>query len=219
MNDKDLMLSKKIQDYYEKQYDTYQASVILHNERTFLERLRIGETLESLIPNGSKILDIASGSCQWIEFISSKIDNYIAFDSNKSLLDHAMAKWPEKVTPMHGNIFERTSDPSIYRNVDILLLSFFLSHFSDETIRELFLNIVPLKKTIIIIDSFQHIGNLKFNGLELVKRKNSNHEIVEIPKRYFLEEELIGLAGEFNLSMDLKFKGMFWFLCVFNVGH
>ena len=214
MNDIQLMLSDEVMAYYENEYDTIQASIILNNQSTFLESELIGRELQKYIPKNSKIMDIGSGSCQWFKFIAENVSEYKAIDSSKVLLLKAKWKYGGKIKLIHCDIFEDNIISKIVGNSEIILLSFFLSHFSDYTVISLLKNLAFYQKPIIIIDSIQHPHRIKFKGLKLIDRKISGGNIAKIPKRYFRVEEIINFSIQSAQSNSFLLKGEHWFLSI-----
>jgi adenylate kinase family enzyme len=212
-NDIEMMLNTRVQSYYGNQYLNYQKHVIEKNDKFLDDRTMIINFLSKLTISGN-LIDIGAGNCQWFAALQKHLNNYIAIDVNKE----ALSKVPNniKIISLVKNIFEDDTvlDDIINVKTNNVLLSFFLSHFSDRTIFDLFRRITS--KSIIIIDSVwskNHKEKYSEKELQEVTRKISDQEHISLPKRFFEFSDFEILAKSNGYSIVNFIEGNYWFAC------
>ena len=214
MKDYELMLKSDIQSYYGNEYLTYQKKVIERNDKFLQDRLMISEFIERLSVSGN-IVDIGSGDCQWFPIFENKINRYYAIETNANALN--LAPQNEKLIPINKNIFDNEFDlrKIINAEVNYALFSFFLSHFSDNSIYRLFDNLQPIN-SLIIVDSFWSIDHRKkypTKDLKNINRRMPDKEI-QLPKRFFEIGDLEKIGKSFDFSITKFEHGNYWFACI-----
>jgi hypothetical protein len=210
-----LMASLELQDYYGSQYNSFQRKVVFDN-KLYLDDKKL---IRQIIINSKfygNILDIGSGNCQWFEYFEPTILNYFALDLNTTSLNKSVDNI--KLTKINLNIFESNSsiNKCIPEDINYVLFSFFLSHFSNKSINQLFKKIEK-KSKIIIVDSFwssYHKEKHKSNKLKLINRKISKNEKIKLPKRFFDYQEIKSILFDLNYRIVRFDNGNNWFICI-----
>lgn len=214
MNDVELMLSHTVQNYYGREFFTFQKLLVERNENLSKDRSVIADFILGSNVSGN-ILDIGCGSCQWFQYLGHGIDCYFALDTNANAL--AMAPRSEKIFPIIQNIFSDDCNLSklIRESINHVILSFFLSHFSDATIRKLMGKLKNVN-SLLIIDSLwnkQHEKKYLSKDLRTITRRVSEHSHISLPKRFFELSDVFALGNEFGYSVEDAREGQYWFIC------
>lgn len=210
----DQMLNRDVQAYYSQAYTSYQKGVIEKNPLFLEDRTMISDFIEHTAISGT-LADIGAGNCQWFSLLENKVSHYYALETNQDALD--MAPQNSKLVPIRQNIFDPRFDLLAVTGQPIgtALLSFFLSHFSDQAIAQLFqkLSTVP---DILIIDSFWSPGHRKkylSKELRTVRRKTAPDTAINLPKRFFEIDDIRRLAGPLGYHIIRFEQGYYWFAC------
>lgn len=213
LNDFEIMLNNEIQSYYGNEYLTYQKSIIEKNDKFLQDRLMISRFIKKSNVTGN-IIDIGSGSCQWFQFFEKDISLYYAVETNSTSLSFAPQN--EKLIPINKNIFDNEFNlrMAINAEIDYAFFSFFLSHFSDNTIHKLFTKLQTIN-SLMIVDSFwssDHKIKYIAKDLRYITRKLPGKEI-QLPKRFFEFSDLEKLAQAFGFKITNFEQGNYWFAC------
>jgi adenylate kinase family enzyme len=215
MNDIEAMLNKDVQQYYGNEYLTYQKEVIERNDKFLEDREMISKFILETDIKGN-VIDIGSGSCQWFRFFQRRVNHYFAIEANSKAL--ALAPKSEKLSSLNRNIFDESFKlkEDIKCKIDIAFFSFFLSHFSDESIQIVLEKLTNVNSLLIIDSLWSRKHNEKYPTKELseVNRKISKKEHISLPKRFFEYSDIDTLMKPFGYSI-LKFhQGNYWFACM-----
>lgn len=208
------MLNQEVQAYYSRSYTSYQKGVIEKNPLFLEDRTMISDFIEQTQISGN-LADIGAGNCQWFSLLENKITYYYAFETNQDTLD--MAPQNSKLVPIRQNVFDPQFDllASTGQPIGTGLLSFFLSHFSDQAIADLFQKLSTVHD-ILIIDSFWSQGHSKKylnKELRMVKRKEAPDSTVDLPKRFFERNDILRLSEPFGYQITGFKNGNYWFVC------
>lgn len=214
MNDIEVMLSDTIQEYYGSNYLSYQKYVIAKNDKFSEDNLMINRFITGLSIKGT-LVDIGSGNCRWFPLFENYLSHYYGIDIN----DNAISLSPEhtKLTTLNKNVFQEKLQFSdlIKLPIDIVLFSFFLSHFSDFSIQKLITKLEDVN-SIIIIDSFwgnRHKEKYLTKELRDVKRMTSQNEYIKLPKRFFEYTDIDNLFKPFGYIISKFERGHYSFIC------
>jgi SAM-dependent methyltransferase/GTPase SAR1 family protein len=209
------MQKRETEEYYGGEYMTYQKKIIERNPKLVKDRTMIEEFLQRVSFNGN-VIDIGSGNCQWFAFVEEKINKYFAVELNSS----AVFFTPEntKLTFFNNDIFDENFN--IFgiskEKIDVCILSFLCSHFSDERIDNLFEKLKDVD-CVIIIDSFwgnHHQEKYKSKELKKVFRRASEKKYITIMKRFFEKADL-DLFGFKTGRKRIEYEsGTYWFVCM-----
>ena len=214
LNDVEKMLDNNVQEYYSNEYIFYQTRVIKSNGKLVDDQMMISKFITELHISGN-IIDIGCGNCQWFSFFENKIDCYYAIDANSKAL--SLAPNSKKIIRICQNIFDTHFEISkvIHSKIDTALCSFFLSHFTDSTISELFKKLADIDSLLIVDSLWNKTHKLKFPTKQLknVNRYISEKDYIEVPKRYFEFSDLknIGITRGYTITDFLE--GNYWFVC------
>lgn len=207
------MLSEDIQRYYGNEYHTYQNDII-NRDKFLADRLMVEQFLleENLSGN---VVDIGAGNCQWFPLLEPTINQYFAVEVNDIAL--SLSPKSEKIHRINKNIFLECFNLKTETNSEITtaLFSFFLSHFSNNSI-SLALKKLSHVNSIIIIDSLwgnAHEERYFKKDLNLVKRQISKNDVITLPKRFFEYSDIDNLTKPFGFSIVRFFEGNYWFAC------
>ncbi len=215
MNDIDLMLDKTVQDYYGREYQTYQKKVIESNDKFLEDRMMISKVISEASITGN-VVDIGSGDCPWFSLFENTVNNYFAVEANEIAL--SLAPKNKKLTRINKNVFEKEFElkDAIKQKIDFAFFSFFFSHFSDASIHTLFEKMTAIN-SLIIVDSLwsnRHIEKYKTKELKEVKRKISPTESISLPKRFFEYSDIDSLVKPFGYSVTKFVERNYWFICI-----
>lgn len=215
MNDIDLMLDKTVQNYYGREYQTYQKQVIESNDKFLEDRMMISKLISETNISGN-VVDIGSGDCQWFSFFESTVNNYFAIEVNEIAL--SLAPKSKKITAINRNVFEPDFELSgtIKHKIDFALFSFFFSHFSDTSIRVVLEKMTAIN-SLIIVDSLwsdRHKERYRTKELKEVRRKISTTESISLPKRFFEYSDIDSLVKPFGYSVTKFAEGNYWFIYI-----
>ncbi|MDR3596501.1 hypothetical protein [Clostridium sp.] len=214
MKDINEMLNKEVQKYYAKEYLHYQKTIIENNKGISDDRIMISKFIKKLKMHGD-IIDIGCGNCQWFPLFANKINHYYALEVNKKAL--FFSPKDKKIIPICKNIFDEDYhiSKSILSRVECVFFSFFLSHFSDSTISELFQKISGID-SIIIVDSLwgaKHKIKHSTKELQKIERKISEKDHIKLPKRFFDFSDLEKIGRAWHYSITDFLEGNYWFIC------
>ncbi|MDB5088589.1 MAG: hypothetical protein JWR09_2583 [Mucilaginibacter sp.] len=214
MNDIELMLHEDVQKYYGNEYLHYQKEAIESNNKFIEDRLMIAKFISSLDLKGN-LIDIGSGRCQWFYLFENTINHYFAIEVNRIAL--SLAPKNNKLTIINQNIFAKQFNlrQIIKEQIDIVFFSFFLSHFSDNSIQVLFKKLPPIN-SLLIVDSLwskNHEAKYPTKMLAKIKRKTSETESIELPKRFFEHFDIEKLVKPFGYTIEKLHEGNYWFAC------
>jgi SAM-dependent methyltransferase/adenylate kinase family enzyme len=214
LNDIELMLHENVQHYYGHEYLNYQKDVLERNDKFVEDRLMIENFIKSLALAGN-VLDIGAGRCQWFYLLEETVNHYFAIEANKLAL--SLAPKNAKLTLVNQNIFaeEFNLRQIIKEQIDIALFSFFLSHFSDSSIKALFTKLQPIN-SLLIVDSLwseKHKEKHLTKELTRIKRRTSEKESIDLPKRFFDYSDIEELVKPFGYTISQFHKGNYWFAC------
>jgi len=218
INDKELMSNQIVLQYYEYKYAEYQKFQIsfpeLKKEKdSIIMRMRNFEF--------SSVLDIGAGSGFWLSEYYDLLSTYIGIERAKSGCDNIKSVYKKKLDNFF--VFNEDVFEFKYKNIpdfNSIILSFFISHFNNETVIELIKNISKAKpyfNNIHIIDSYwSKLRKSKYNDkyLEIRKRTYRDKSQVDIPKRYIDESDLNKIAADLNMHCEYKFLGNYWLYCI-----
>lgn len=215
MNDIDLMLDKTVQDYYGREYQTYQKKVIERNDKFLEDRLMIKKFISEINISGN-VVDIGSGDCQWFSLFENSVNNYIAIEANKIAL--SLAPKNKKLTTVNKNVFENgfDLDNTVKHKIDLAFFSFFFSHFSDKSIQTVLKKLTDIN-SLIILDSLwsnRHETKYKDKELKVIKRKISPTESISLPKRFFELSDINSIVNPLGYSVKKFVEGNYWFVCI-----
>lgn len=215
MNDIDLMLDKTVQDYYGREYQTYQKKVIERNDKFLEDRIMIRKFILEINISGN-VVDIGSGDCQWFSLFENSVSNYIAIEANKIAL--SLAPKSKKLTTINKNVFENDFDldNTVKHKIDLAFFSFFFSHFSDKSIQSVLKKLTDIN-SLLIVDSLwsnRHEAKYKDKELKVIKRKVSPTESISLPKRFFELSDINLIVNPFGYSVKKFVEGNYWFVCI-----
>ena len=99
--------------------------------------------------------------------------------------------------------------------IDCAFFSFFLSHFSDSSITEVFRKLIDVDSFIIVDTLWSEKHKIKYVTKELrtVRRKIANNTFIDLPKRFFEFSDVEKMASVFNLRISHFVEGNYWFAC------
>ena len=213
--DVDVMLNAGNQGYYGGVYSTYQRAAVKRDDKLFKDRDFIAEFVSQIGLNGN-LVDIGSGDCQWYPLVKNRIGRYFAVEINKDALLRAPVS--KKLTPINKNVFNRNLSLGNIagEKIDCALFSFFMSHFSDDTIRGL-LKRMSSVSSLLIIDSLWSSKRSKRHAskdLREIKRKISENNYIWLPKRFFDFHDMAELAQDSGYEIINYKAGDYWFGCL-----
>lgn len=209
------MISDECQFYYGSHYLVHQKKINEKNESIVRDQKKIEHVLSQL-DLADVVFDIGSGSCQWFPNLEKRIGRYYAIDFN----DVAVSFSPQnsKIVPVIANVFDSEFDfERLSHGVKSLcIFSFFLSHFTNESISKLFAKLQSMDSIIIIDSYFSHVQKRRYGSKELrqIARRTGDSAEVLLPKRFFEISDLEIIASEFNYSIRKFNKGEYWFVCL-----
>lgn len=209
------MLKSEVQSYYGNEYLTYQKQIIEKNDSFLQDRLMISKFIKGLDVTGN-VVDIGSGNCQWFQLFEPNIHQYFAIEVNTQAL--SVAPRNKKVIAVNRDVFDPTfkTEEVIRGKIDFVFFSFFLSHFSDASIRDIFEKL-PKVASLLIIDSLwgdKHKLKYQRKYLSEVKRKISSKKHISLLKRYFEYSDIERLIAPFGYSITKFESGNYWFACL-----
>lgn len=215
MNDIDLMLDKTVQDYYGREYQTYQKKVIERNDKFLEDRVMIRKFISEINISGN-VVDIGSGDCQWFSLFENTVNNYFAIEANDIAL--SLAPKNKKLTTINKNVFGKEFELTevIKDKIDVAFFSFFFSHFSDKSIQSVLKKLTDIN-SLIIVDSLwssRHEAKYKDKELKVIKRKVSPTESISLPKRFFKLSDISSIVNPLGYSMKKFVEGNYWFICI-----
>lgn len=215
INDIKMMASTIAQDYYGKKYLTYQKAILEKNHDFVNDRKMISLFISEADIVGN-IMDIGSGYCQWFPILKEKIEHYYAIDLNENALSEAPKC--DKLTALKLDIFSPQVNVEDYikTSIDTAIFSFFLSHFSNETINSLFKKLKHIN-SILIIDSFwgkDHQKKYATKDLRIIHRSTSESEEILLPKRFFDRSDIEDLLNTHGYKISSFKNGIYWFAAI-----
>ncbi len=172
----------------------------------------------------NSVLDIGAGKGFWIDSFIERVNYYIAIErgeKNCLYLQKKYLNYSDKVKIINNDIF-RTDFKDL--NASTLIFSFFISHFQISTIINLLRHIRNSFKyyNILILDSCWSENRRNYldkNQPVKQSRKLPNGSIIEIPKRYIKEKDIIRIASEMGMNYEIKYWDNYWlFIQIFNQG-
>lgn len=215
MNDIDLMLDKSVQDYYGREYQTYQKNVIERNYKFLEDRMMISKFISENNISGN-VVDIGSGNCQWFPLFENSVEKYFAIEANEIAL--SFAPKDKKLVKINKNIFAQELElrNEIKHKVDLALFSFFFSHFSDGSIQKMLKKLTGINSLIIIDSLWNSRLKEKYIDKELkgIKRMISPSESITLPKRFFELSDINAIVNPLGYSVKHFVGGNHWFICL-----
>lgn len=212
-NDIQLMLSSEVQKYYSNEYLNYQKKILDRNDKFSNDRMMISKFISQCTITGN-LVDVGSGSCQWFHLFEPSINRYYAIESNGDAL--SLAPSNPKLIKINENIFDPKFDlkKKVKDDISHAFFSFFLSHFSEESIQKLFIKLESID-SLLVIDSFwcdKHKEKYKTKDIKEIRRKISYNEYVALPKRFFEYSDIENIVKPFGFSINKFTAGNYWFV-------
>lgn len=208
------MGSCESQSYYKSHYLKHQKKINETNESIVRDQKRIEQFL-SRLDLADVVFDVGSGSCQWFLSLEKSIERYYAIDVNDVAV--SFAPHHSKLFPVIANVFDNEFDFEHLSQGEKshCIFSFFLSHFSDESISKLFAKLQSIDSIIIIDSYFSDVQERRYGSKELrqIARRTGAISEVLLPKRFFELSDLERIASSFNYSITNFEKGEYWFAC------
>lgn len=207
------MLSDDVQRYYSNEYHTYQKAIVTKDkfsaDRLMVERFLVEENVKG------SVVDIGAGNCQWFPLLEQTVSRYFAIEVNDTAL--SMSPSSEKILKIRKNVFAEDFNLKEVINDDppTAMFSFFLSHFSNHSINQIFQKLGDVN-SVVIIDSFWGCAHQeKFSGkdLNVVRRRISEKDYITLPKRFFDCSDLSSLLKPFGFTVSKFIEGNYWFAC------
>ena len=152
------------------------------------------------------IADIGCGTAHWSQVIAKSTTELHLFDASIQMLAVAQSKLLQigLLVPPRAylcNALEDCASDFLRKRVDLAILGFVLSHYSDDEAKRIIVNSVSCAKRVLLIDS--RSATPQFNSHRVFKEHFLDGRWYSIPKRYESQEHWLALLAECELEVNL----------------